>query len=341
MKNMISKSLKYEQGQIFILNQQKLPHGEEWLKSQTPDDMVEFIKELKIRGAPLIGVAACICLAQYALSGVSRGDVLLAEKKLRNSRPTAVNLMNGLDRMLSAYEVSGGKASSLEEMAEDIFFEDVQLCEKIAMNGSELVKKGEGILTHCNTGGLATVGVGTALGVIQRVHEKNKDIHVYVNETRPLLQGGRLTAWELDKAQVPYTLLCDSMAAHLMAEGKVDRVFVGADRIAKNGDFANKIGTYSLAVNAKYHDVPFYVVAPYTTIDVECEKGKDIPIEQRGEDEVRGVRGSFGSVVWSPKTCEVYNPAFDVTPASLVTGWVLDRGVFNRKEFYHFITGGI
>ena len=332
MKTMVSRALKFVEKEncLYVLNQQKLPQQEEWLICETPNDMVNIIKELKTRGAPLIGVAACLSLAHYALKGASHREILEAEKKLRHSRPTAVNLMNSLDRMLNTYDPSD--ISTLVKTAETIFDEDIQLCEQMSSHGAELIKSGENILTHCNTGGLATVGCGTAFGVIQKAFHQNKNIHVYVDETRPLLQGGRLTTWELDQEKIPYTLICDNMAAHLMAEKKIDRIFVGADRIATNGDFANKIGTYSLAVNAHFHKVPFYVVAPHTTIDLNCAMGKNIPIEQRDSKEVQGVCGSFGQVVWSPKECQTYNPSFDVTPAHLVTGWVFNKGLFDLQQ---------
>jgi len=210
--------------------------------------------------------------------------------------------------------------------------EDRELCERIARAGSALVTPGSRLLTHCNTGGLATAGVGTALGVIARAHEEGNVANVWVDETRPLLQGGRLTAWELGELGVPYQLITDSMAASLMAQGLVDAVWVGADRIAANGDVANKIGTYSLAVLAKFHHVPFYVAAPQTTLDPACPNGAAIPIEQRAAAEVTGVAGSFGAVQWAPEEARVYNPAFDVTPASLISGWVLDGGVVTPEE---------
>jgi len=210
--------------------------------------------------------------------------------------------------------------------------EDKRLCDAIARAGSALVKPGSRLLTHCNTGGLATAGVGTALGVIARAHQEGKVSNVWVDETRPLLQGGRLTAWELGELGVPYQLITDSMAASLMAKGLVDAVWVGADRIAANGDVANKIGTYSLAVLAKFHGIPFYVAAPQTTLDPDCPNGDAIPIEQRAASEVTGVAGSFGAVQWAPEDAQVYNPAFDVTPASLISGWVLDTGVVTPQE---------
>ena len=210
--------------------------------------------------------------------------------------------------------------------------EDRQLCDAIARAGSALVTPGSRLLTHCNTGGLATAGVGTALGVIARAYQEGNVSNVWVDETRPLLQGGRLTAWELGELGVPYRLITDSMAASLMAKGQVDAVWVGADRIAANGDVANKIGTYSLAVLAKFHGIPFYVAAPQTTLDPDCPNGDAIPIEQRAASEVTGVAGSFGAVQWAPENALVYNPAFDVTPASLISGWVLDTGVVTPEE---------
>lgn len=336
MTNLKCPSLTYSNGQLKILDQRLLPHQEVWVDAKNPDDMVEIIKNLQVRGAPLIGVAASLSLADYAQGDVNKEQILEAEKKLRASRPTAVNLMMALDRQLNT-DLSG---EALMEVAVDIFNEDVELCQKMAENGAALVNDGDHILTHCNTGSLATAGVGTALGVIREAHRQGKKIHVWVDETRPLLQGGRLTAWELEKAGIPYSVICDNMAATIMREGKVDKIFVGSDRIALNGDFANKIGTYNVAILAQHHGVPFYPVAPYTTIDWNCEAGKDIPIEERNADEVRGVAGYFDEnnseqlqkVIWSPKTCEVRNPAFDVTPVELVTGLVLDKDVYSREQ---------
>jgi methylthioribose-1-phosphate isomerase len=217
-------------------------------------------------------------------------------------------------------------------LARDIFLEDVELCDRIAAHGGDLIQDGDGILTHCNTGGLATAGIGTALGVIRRAHESGKKIHVYVDETRPLLQGARLTAWELQKLGIPMTLITDSMAAHLMSLNKIQKVFVGSDRIAANGDFANKIGTYNVAIAAGYHRIPFYVAAPFTTVDPHCKNGHDIPIEQRTPQEVWGFKSLQGENFWVPSQTPVYNPAFDVTPHSLVSGWITDRGYFKQRQ---------
>ena len=325
-------ALKYENGKLLVLDQQMLPHQEKWIESKTPEDMAKIIFDLKTRGAPLIGVAAALSLAIYAEEGHNLEDIIKKAELLRQSRPTAVNLMNALDRLLLIGNKGNFSMASLGQEAENIFEEDVKLCNQMANIGAELIKPQETILTHCNTGGLATVGIGTALGVISRAAERHEGLHVFVDETRPLLQGGRLTAWELEKLKIPYTLICDNMAGHLMSLGKVDKIFVGADRIATNGDFANKIGTYSLAVNAHFHKIPFYVVAPTTTLDKNCDHGKDIPIEQREADEVRGVQGHFGKVIWGPQKSPVYNPAFDVTPSELVTGYILDKGLFKGQE---------
>ena len=312
MKDMNSLGLKYERGKLFALDQQALPHEENWIESKSPQEMVDLIRRLAVRGAPLIGVAAALELARYHERGASKVAVREAAGLLRAARPTAVNLMAAVDRMMTAVD-------DLPRMAEKIFDEDVLMCENMAKHGELLIKDGDNILTHCNTGGLATVGIGTALGVIRRAFENGKKLHVYVDETRPLLQGARLTAWELTKLGIPFTLISDNMAGMLMAQKKIDIAFVGSDRIAANGDAANKIGTYSVAVLAHYHHIPFYVVAPATTVDKNCATGADIPIEERNGDEVRGLAGMRG--------CKVYNPAFDVTPRKLITALVLDSGL--------------
>ncbi len=323
-------SIRYKNHKLSILNQKNLPHIEDWEEISHPYEMIVAIQELKVRGAPLIGVAAALSLAQYAIQGASREEFLLAAEKLRAARPTAVNLMQAIDRICT-WE-NDYCPETIVSKSVQIFFEDVSLCENIAKNGEGLISDGDGILTHCNTGGLATAGVGTALGVIKEAHKSGKKIHVYVDETRPLLQGGRLTTWELEKLKIPYTLICDSMAPILMASGKIQKIFVGADRIAVNGDFANKVGTYGLAVTAHYHKIPFFCVAPHTTIDFDCMTGQEIVIEERRDAEVQGVSGAFGHVVWAPHTSKTFNPAFDVTPFSLVSGWVFDNRVHLRSE---------
>lgn len=331
MQTLQTTSLRVRDNQLFILDQQALPQESHWLDANSVEALVGHIHALRVRGAPLIGLSASLLMALLAERGLNREELLQALETLRASRPTAVNLMNNLDRMkLALAQESFVPALGAEALR--LIEEDKQLCERIAIAGSQLVKPGSRLLTHCNTGGLATAGVGTALGVINFAHQQGNVAHVWVDETRPLLQGGRLTAWELGELGVPYQLITDSMAASLMAKGQVDAVWVGADRIAANGDVANKIGTYSLAVLAKFHGIPFYVAAPQTTLDPNCPNGDAIPIEQRVAAEVTGVAGSFGAVQWAPENAKVYNPAFDVTPASLISGWVLDTGVVTPDE---------
>lgn len=314
-----------------LLDQTLLPHEEKWILIESNAQMIEAIKTLRVRGAPLIGVAASLMIAKLATEKLVPADLIIQAQLLYEARPTAVNLMICVDRMtrLIKQDFSVPKVIAL---AVQIFNEDVLLCEQIAENGAALIEDGDQILTHCNTGGLATAGVGTALGVIRKAHEQGKKIHVYIDETRPLLQGGRLTAWELEKLNIPCTLITDNMAAHLMSLKKINKAIVGSDRIAINGDFANKIGTYSVAVNCHFHQIPFFVAAPYTTVDTDCQNGAQIPIEQRPPKEVQGVSGSFGEIVWAPRGVHVYNPAFDVTPAKLVSHWILDKAAYTLKD---------
>jgi methylthioribose-1-phosphate isomerase len=326
-----STGLRYDGNHLLVLDQTLLPQKEVWVKCDTADTLIALIQSLAIRGAPLIGISASVFLGIQAASDISLEEFTAMAMRIKAARPTAVNLMNNIEQILAIAEGSSWKQKVKQEAIE-LLNEDKELCDKMALKGADLVHSGNRILTHCNTGGLATAGVGTALGVIIKAHQQEKSIQVWVDETRPLLQGGRLTAWELQKAGVNHQIICDNMAAMLMQHGRVDKIFVGSDRIARNGDFANKIGTYSLAVLAKYHKVPFYVVAPQTTVDASCEHGGDIPIEMRDEAEVKGVSGGFGTVQWAPENSSAFNPAFDVTPAELVTGWVLDTGVFQQQD---------
>ncbi|PWC12584.1 S-methyl-5-thioribose-1-phosphate isomerase [Brenneria corticis] len=326
MQSLNTTSLKIVDGQLWILDQQALPQEKNWRPCPDVTALVEHIQALRVRGAPLIGLSASLLLALLAEQGLTRPQLADALETLRAARPTAVNLMNNLDRMKQAL-AQPQFAPAMAREALRLVEEDRALCEQIADYGAALVKPGSRLLTHCNTGGLATAGIGTAIGVLLRAHQAGKVAQVWVDETRPLLQGGRLTAWELGELGIPYRLICDSMAAGLMAQGQVDAVWVGADRIAANGDVANKIGTYSLAVLARYHQIPFYVAAPHTTHDPDCPDGNAIPIEQRAAEEVTGVAGGFGRCQWAPHNAPVYNPAFDVTPAALISGWVLDTGV--------------
>ena len=313
MRMFKSLGLRFDGKTLWVLDQTRLPHEETWLDGSDPADMVVLIQRLAVRGAPLIGVAAAASIACAWKGGARGGAYESARQALRAARPTAVNLMWAMDRMEDA--------SDPVAEAEAIFDEDVALCERMADHGAALIGRDESILTHCNTGGLATAGIGTALGVIRRAWEQGKVREVFVDETRPLLQGARLTAWELKRLGIPCTLLTDSMAAILLRDGRVQRVLTGADRVAANGDFANKVGTYGLAVQAVHHGVPFHPVAPYSTVDLACSNGAAIPIEQRDAEEVRRD--------WSPEV-PVFNPAFDVTPVSLVTSLVTDRGVLDR-----------
>ncbi|WP_318373768.1 S-methyl-5-thioribose-1-phosphate isomerase [Enterobacter sp.] len=331
MQPLQTTSLRVSENQLFILDQQALPQQKNWLAASTTEQLVGHIHALRVRGAPLIGLSASLLLALQAEQGLTRDELAESLATLRAARPTAVNLMNNLDRMKAALARENYVPALVAE-ALRLIDEDKQLCDAIARAGSALVTPGSRLLTHCNTGGLATAGVGTAIGVIARAHEQGRVANVWVGETRPLLQGGRLTAWELNELGVPCQLITDSMAASLMAKGQVDAVWVGADRIAANGDVANKIGTYSLAVLAKFHGIPFYVAAPHTTLDRGCPDGDAIPIEQRAAEEVTGVAGSFGAVQWAPENVQVYNPAFDVTPAALISGWVLDTGVVTPEQ---------
>ncbi len=322
--------------ELKILDQTLLPWKEEWVELKNVEACIHAIKKLQVRGAPLIGVVASLSLAKSALDGATIGQLESEAQALYEARPTAVNLMICINRMKDVLSSLNSKTQATVLLLNEAvrhFQEDVTLCDQISNVGSDLIMSGDSILTHCNTGGLATAGCGTALGVIKKAFDQGKTIHVYVDETRPLLQGGRLTTWELEKYKIPYTLITDSMAGHLMSLGKINKILVGCDRIAKNGDFANKIGTYSLAVLAHHHRIPFYVVGPYTTMDVKCLTGGQIPIEQRDAKEVRGLNGAMGDWEWAPHQAPVYNPSFDVTPAKYVSGWILNCGLFKKSDF--------
>ncbi len=317
--------------QLKILDQTLLPHYEKWLPCNSVEALVTIIKRLAIRGAPAIGISAALLLGLRAKKGHSQDQLVKDSQTLIGARPTAVNMTNYLERLNKKIHANDYPQSFIIEV-ENIVQEDFAACERMAEYGAKLVKENENILTHCNTGGLATAGVGTAFGVLSRAHGQGKNVFIWASETRPLLQGARLTAWECIKKSIPHRIICDNMAAMLIKKGEVDRIFVGSDRIAANGDFANKIGTYSLAVLARHHNIPFYVVAPQTTIDPLCPDGESIPIEMRDESEVKGVNGSFGTCQWCPTDSEAYNPAFDITPKELVTAWILDSGVFFQKD---------
>ena len=319
-------------GNLRLLDQTRLPAETVYLECRTVEDVWQAIRQLSVRGAPAIGVAA----AYGVCFGVQRGgSVDEVCDYLATSRPTAVNLFSAIERMRRAADQSRRvgrvpRDPPLEEHllaeARAIHDEDRQLCAAIGRHGADLLANlptGAGILTHCNTGALATGGDGTAAAVIYELARRGKQPHVYVDETRPLLQGARLTMWELAQRKIDATLICDSAAAQVMREGRVQAVITGADRIAANGDTANKIGTYSVATLAKAHGIPFYVAAPTTTFDLSLASGAEIPIEQRAAEEVTH---GFGRPT-APDGSNVYNPAFDVTPAELVTAIITDRGV--------------
>ncbi len=308
---------------IEIVDQTQLPHRVTILTIDKLEDLEEAIRSLRVRGAPAIGIAAGYGVVLGIRNLVASNNLTLDTieevfQRLAATRPTAVNLFWALERMKKVMDdigVNDGKklVESLLSEAVSIHHEDKELCKNIGRHGAKVLPEG-GILTHCHAGALATGGIGTALGIIRTAHEMGKSIHVYADETRPLLQGARLTAWELDQLGIPMTLICDNMAASLMAAGKIQGLVVGADRIAANGDTANKIGTYSVAVSAHHHHIPFMVAAPSSTIDQNAKDGRDIPIEERNPLEVRG----FRETQWAPENIHVYNPAFDVTPAELI-----------------------
>ena len=315
-------------GSLRILDQRRLPATLEMRDLHTVDEVADAIRTLAVRGAPAIGVAAAIGLA-VAAGGAELAEVERAAAQLRATRPTAVNLMWALDRMLGVARASvrlpaPARRDALREEAERIRAQDAAMCRAIGEHGAALIESGMRILTHCNAGALATAGIGTALAPLYVAQSRGAKLHVYADETRPLLQGARLTAWELVQAGIPVTVLADGMAASLMARGVVDLVIVGADRIAANGDVANKIGTYGLAVLAKHHGIPFVVAAPMSTVDPHTADGAAIEIEQRDPAEVTHLHG----VRVAADGALVYNPAFDVTPHTLVTRIVTDRGVF-------------
>ncbi len=332
-------TLRWKDGAVHLLDQTLLPQKTTILTIRSVQAMWQAIKRLAVRGAPAIGCAAAYGVVlgirpQPRDSATILADVQRAAEFLATSRPTAVNLFWALERMRRTAQANHHlhpyvlRRRLLEE-AQRIYREDQETCAAIGRHGAKMIPKRQrpfGILTHCNAGRLATAGMGTALAVIYTAHAQGKNIHVYADETRPLLQGARLTAWELATAKVPVTLICDNMAAVAMREGRVQMVVVGADRIAANGDTANKIGTYGVAVLARHHRIPFYVAAPLSTFDLSIADGSQIPIEQRGAEEVR----CFGGRRCAPMGVEVYNPAFDVTPAELISGIITERGIISK-----------
>ncbi len=329
-------TIEWKNGFVKIIDQRKLPGKLQFITCKDVKTLWKAIKVLAVRGAPALGVAAAfaVLLGTKNFRGESRRKFDTYLKKLCDyigtSRPTAVNLFNALERMkqtarqntrLSVAEIK----SRLQKEALAIYEEDRKTCRAMGRFGAQLIKNNSQIMTVCNAGALATVDYGTALGVMYSAKDRGKKFKVFSCETRPLLQGARLTTWELLREGIDTTLICDNMAATLMGQGKVDAIFTGADRIASNGDTANKIGTYSLAVLAKHHGIPFYVVAPYSTFDLKIKTGKQIPIEQRSADEV----ANFAGVRTAPKGIKIYNPAFDVTDNKLITAIITEHGIID------------
>ena len=321
------EAIRWNHDALSLLDQTRLPLEERWLPCTDYRQVVRAIRTMVVRGAPAIGVAAAYATVLAAREGAGTPDfaafMARAREELASSRPTAVNLFWALDRMEACWRAWGPDLPRLEREAQAIHREDLEMNRAMGRFGAELVPQGARILTHCNAGALATGGYGTALGVIRAAHAQGKVAMVYADETRPLLQGARLTAYELAADHIPVTLICDDMAGALMARGQVDLVVVGCDRMAANGDFANKIGTYSLAVLARYHHIPFYTALPSSTIDLSIPDGSRIPVEQRSAQEV----SAFAGLPTAPADVPAWNPAFDVTPHSLLTGIITERGV--------------
>jgi methylthioribose-1-phosphate isomerase len=333
------ETLRWAYNKLEMIDQRILPASFEYLSYDSAATVAEGIRSMVVRGAPAIGVAAAYGVALEALRlqdksatdfkvGMDAGITVLAQ-----SRPTAVNLFWALQRMRKVWESVSIQAPQqiaqrLLAEAHEILAEDIRINKAMGAHGAALLQDGARVLTHCNAGALATAGWGTALGVFRSAVEAGKKISVIADETRPFLQGARLTAWEMVQENIPVTLITDNMAGYMMAQGEVDAVVVGTDRVAANGDVANKIGTYMVAVLARRHNIPFYVACPLSTIDLNIASGKDIPIEERSADEVKGFRATH----WAAEGVKIRNPSFDVTPAELVTGLITERGVVLQPD---------
>jgi len=326
-------TIEWTEGRVRLIDQTKLPLEEEYIETDDYSTVCDAILRLAIRGAPAIGVAgayACVLAANKiecdSLDEFKQHFVRKADE-IGETRPTAVNLMWAVNQMTQRCHRFEGSVTELKNdlltLANEIREDDINQCHNLALHGAAIIPDEANVMTICNTGGLATSGIGTALGIIQYAHAQGKEVHVNVCETRPLLQGARLNTWELKRTQTPFTLITDSMAASIMRKNKLDGVFVGADRIASNGDTANKIGTYSLAVLAKHHGVPFYVAAPLSSIDFDIKSGEEIPVEERAASEVTRIR----EVQFTIEDIHVATPAFDVTPAELIKGIITEKGV--------------
>ena len=330
---MAVKTIEWKNDRVILLDQRLLPHKEVYRVCRDFGDVADAIRNMTIRGAPAIGVAAAMGVALGALNAPEKTFDRQFERILQTlgkTRPTAVNLFWALQRMRNIYSDHRSRGvesvkQALKVEAQKIFNEDIAANKQLGKHGAGLLRNAKQIMTHCNAGALATAGYGTALGVLRALKESGKQFEVFVNETRPFLQGARLTAWELTKEKIPATLITDNMAGYLMQKGKVDSVVVGCDRVAANGDVANKIGTYMIAVLAKRHGIPFYVAGPTSSIDLNCPSGRDIPIEQRDPKEVSHI---FGKPL-APKGMKILNPAFDVTSQDLISAIITEKGVIN------------
>ena len=331
------ETLRWNGSAIEMIDQRILPHRIEYVTCDSAKTVANAIHDMVVRGAPAIGVAAAYGIALEAILRKDEAPNVFSDSleagfsALAASRPTAVNLFWALDRMRKLWEDHAEK--SQKEMADiflqtahDILEEDIRINRAMGEYGASLLPDGSRVLTHCNAGALATAGHGTALGVFRSAVEAGKRISVFADETRPFLQGARLTAWEMVQENIPVTLITDNMSGHLMSRGEIDAVVVGTDRVAANGDVANKIGTYMVAVLAKRHNIPFYVACPLSTIDLSLATGDEIPIEERHIDEVKG----FGDCHWAPVGVSIRNPAFDVTPAELVTALITEKGIVDN-----------
>lgn len=338
---MLLEPIRWENNKIVFIDQTELPVRLKYIRCGDVDTLCEAIKKLRIRGAPLIGVSVALGYALSVIRSKSRTlqglkrDLEISSQKLRKTRPTAVNLFWALKRMEDTflYLSKSSSVTEIKEMilkeAQRILNEDRAMCRAIGKNGARLIKNGDIILTHCNAGMLATAGYGTALSILYEAKRQGKNFRVYVDETRPLMQGSRLTMWELMKNGIDATLICDDMAATTIKNKGVTKIIVGADRIVRNGDTANKIGTYDLAVLARYHKIPFYIAAPSSTIDKHIKRGSDIPIEERNRQELIYT----GSKQTAPLKAKVFNPAFDVTPNQLITAIITESGIYEIKRF--------
>ena len=331
------RTVDYNDGKVVIIDQNALPAEMRTIELVDHRQVADAIRTMKVRGAPALGVTAALGVALGARSiqtadfdsFYSRLEEIAAE--MRATRPTAVNLFWGIDRILDAARRAKGRPVAeikveIERLAVSMIEEDENICHKLGRNGAELLQDGSAVLTHCNAGGLACVGYGTALGVVRAAVESGKRLKVFADETRPRLQGMKLTAWELAEDGIDVTIIADNMAGSLMRQGRIDACIVGADRIAANGDTANKIGTYSVAVLAKAHGIPFYVAAPTSTIDLSLSSGDEIPIEERSPEEMTHIGGQR----IAPHGARVINPAFDVTPAEFITAIITEKGIARR-----------